>query len=153
MGADDGAPGRIVADTWHAQARRRIDDREIAAELVETLVEQARHHRARAVQRIAGLASPETRLGAPPAPPLGRRHAERGLRGLQRGVESIGSPVATHLSHPLAEDGIELDPVAVAVDDWMVQARPDLRCRQVPVPAHVLSPPRSTGCAPRACWA
>src|SRR5206468_5869158 len=102
-----------------AQARGRIDDREVAAELVEALVEQARHHRGRAVERVAGLAGPEAWLGETPAPPLGERHAQRVLRGLHRGVEPIGSPVATDLSHALAEDGIALDPVAVAVDEWV----------------------------------
>src|SRR5262249_18344291 len=53
---------------------------------------------------------------------------------------SIGSLVATDLSHALAEDGVELHPVAVTVDDRMAEARPDLRRCQVPVRAHVLSP-------------
>src|SRR5207253_10928984 len=92
-----------------------------------------------AIERVSGLASPEARLGDPPAPPLGERHAQRVLRGLQRGQESLGGQVAAHLSHSLAEDGIELDPVPVTVDDWMVQARPDLCRRLMSVAAHVLS--------------
>src|SRR4029453_18851887 len=44
--------------------------------------------------------------------------------------------------HALAEDGVELDPVAVAVDDRVIEMRPDFRRRAMPLPAHVPSPPR-----------
>ena len=61
VGADHRAPRRVVLDARQAQPGGRIDDREIGADLVQPLIEQMRHHRGGAVERVAGLAGPEAR--------------------------------------------------------------------------------------------
>ena len=58
--ADHGAPGRVVRDARDAEPGGRIDDAEIDAELVEPVVEQARHHRRGAVERVGRLAAPSS---------------------------------------------------------------------------------------------
>ena len=143
VGANHRAPGVVVADARHAQAGGRVDDREVGAELVEPLVEQARHHRGGAIERVLRLAAPEGGLGDAPAPPLGDRHAQRIARGLHGGEEAVGGLVAADLAHPLAEDGVEFDPVAVAVDDRMFEARADLCRRSMAVSSRM--PPPTTG--------
>ena len=141
VGANDRPPGVVIADSRHAQAGGRVDDREIGAKLIKALVEQARHHRGRAIERVLGLTAPEGRLGDAPALSFGDRHAQRVARGLHRGEESVGGPIAANLSHSLAEDGVEFDPVTVTVDHRMVQARTDLCCRLMTISAHVRSSP------------
>ena len=55
------------------------------------------------------------------------------------GVEAVAGLVAADLPHALAEDGIEFDPVAVPVDDRVIEMRSDVRRRAMPVPAQVPS--------------
>src|SRR5207247_565101 len=131
--------GGVVADRRHAQPGGGIDDGVVAAELVQALIEQARHHRGGAVERVRRLAGPEARLGDAPPPALAERHAERVFGGLQCGEPSVGGLVAADPAHPLGEDGVELDPVPVAVDDRVAEARADLRGSLVAVAAHVPS--------------
>ena len=78
-------------------------------------------------------------------PPLGDRHAQRVAGRLHRGEEPVGGQVAADLPHPLGEDGIELDPVAVPVDHRMVETRSDLRGSWMTVIAHVAFSPRPAG--------
>ena len=137
--ANHRAPGGVVADPRHAQPGGGIDDGVVAAELVQALIEQARHHRGGAVERVRRLAGPEARLGDAPPPALAERHAERVFGGLQCGEPSVGGLVAADPAHPLGEDGVELDPVPVAVDDRVAEARADLRGSLVAVAAHVPS--------------
>ena len=139
VGADDRTACLVVADARQAQTGRRIDDREIGAKLVEALVKQARHHGRGAVERILGLPAPECRLGDAPSLALGQRHAQRVARGLHRGQETVSGPVTAHLSHTLAEDGVEFDPVAIPVDHRMAQAGTDLVRGRMSCGAHVVS--------------
>ena len=80
---------------------------------------------------------------ATPALALGHRHAQGVDRGLHGGVEAVAGLVAADLPHALAEDGIEFDPVAVPVDDGVIEMRSDVRRRAMPVPAQVCLPKRA----------
>ena len=141
VGANHRSPGVVIADARHAQTGGRVDDREIGAELVKALVEQARHHRGRAIERVLRLTAPEGWLRDTPALSFGDRHAQRVARGLHRGEEPVGGPIAANLAHSLAEDGVEFDPVTVTVDHRVVQVRANLCWRLMPISAHVLSSP------------
>ena len=152
VGAHDRSPGGIIVDSRQAQAGGRVDDREIGAELVETLVEQTGHHRGGAIERVFRLPAPEGGLGDTPSPPLGDRHAQRVARGPHRGEEAVGGLVAANLSHAVAENGIEFDPVTVTVDDRVAQARADLCRCAMPVSAHMLSSPGATVSCHTSCY-
>ena len=124
--ADHRAPGLAVGDAVNAEPGGRVDDAEIEAELIEAVVEHARHHRGGAVAGIG-------RLPAPIA-----FHADAtALALLDREVQRIGDPplrrdkpvsrlVAGRLAHFFSEDRRVLDPMPVAVDDRMAEFRMDL---------------------------
>src|SRR6202008_1482209 len=57
--ADHRAPRRVVGDARDAEPGGRVDDRVVQAQLVEPVVEKARHHRRRAVYRVGRLPAPE----------------------------------------------------------------------------------------------
>src|SRR5215470_14999246 len=50
--ADHGAPGLVILDARDAQPRGRVNDAEIDPQLVEPVVEHARHHRGGAVAGV-----------------------------------------------------------------------------------------------------
>src|ERR1700730_8602414 len=58
--ANHRAPGLVVLDARYAEPRGRIDDAEIDPQLVEAIVQHARHHRRGAVAGVGGLPSPIT---------------------------------------------------------------------------------------------
>src|SRR5439155_143438 len=59
------------------EAGRRVDDTEVDAEVVQTLVEEAREHRRRPVEDVLTRRPPEGLLAHPTPPPLGQGHPER----------------------------------------------------------------------------
>ena len=120
--ADHGAPGLVVGDARDGKTGRRIDDAEIDAELVEPVVEHARHHRRGAVARVGRLATPIAFHGHATLLAFGNRQAECVGDAPLGGDETIGRLVARHLAHTLGEDRVVLDPMAVAVDDGMLYA-------------------------------
>ena len=68
---DHGPPGGVVLNPRKAQPGGRIDDDKVEPEFVEAVVEQPRHHRGRAVERVFRLAGPEGLLSDALLPPLG----------------------------------------------------------------------------------
>jgi hypothetical protein len=74
VGADRSATRLVVLNARQAQPGRRVDHGEIGADLIEALVEQLRHHRGGAVERVFALAVPEIRLRDAPLGELGRGH-------------------------------------------------------------------------------
>ena len=121
VGADHGAAGRVVHDARQPQPGGRIDDREIGADLVEPLIQQMRDHRRGAVVGVAGLAGPEAGHRYAPPLALGDAQHQRVAGRRHRLEEPVGREVAAHLAHLLGEDRIVLDPMAVAVNDRVVQ--------------------------------
>jgi hypothetical protein len=136
VGADHGAPGLVILDPRQPQPGRRIDHREIGADLVEALVEQLWHHRGRPVERVLALAVPEIGLCYAPLGPLGRGHLQP-LAGTPRRQKAVGRLVAADLAHLLGEDRRKLDPVTVAVDDRVLELCMDLGRAQMAIAAHV----------------
>jgi hypothetical protein len=75
--AHHGAPGLVVGNARDAEAGGGIDHAEIDAELVEPVVEHARHHRRGAIARVGRLARPVALHGDAALLALGDRQAER----------------------------------------------------------------------------
>ena len=144
VGTDNGAPCRVILDARQAQPGGRIDDREIGADLVEPLVEEMRHHRRRAVISVAGLASPEARHRHPAPAALLDAHQQRVAGHRHRGEEPVRRQITAHLAHLLTEHRIVLDPMAVAVDDRVIELGADLRRGEVGVTAHEFPPRRGS---------
>ena len=71
--------------------------------------------------------------------PLGRGHLEP-LTGPPWCQKAVGRLVAADLAHLLGEDRRKLDPMAVAVDDRMLDLGVDLRRAQMTVAAHGVLP-------------
>jgi hypothetical protein len=136
VGAYHGAPRLVVLDARQAQAGGRVDHGEIRADLVEPLVQHLRHHRRRPVESVLGLAVPEIGQGDPALVARLRGHLERLGGRVHRRKEPCGGLVADGLAHLLAEDREEFEPVAVAVDDRVLEAGVDFRGAQML--AHVL---------------
>ena len=86
----------------------------------------AAFHRRGAVERVLGLAVPEIGLRNAALGALRGQHLERVGGGLQRLEEAVGSLVAARLAHLLAEHGRIFEPVAVTVDDRVVEFGVDL---------------------------
>ena len=83
VGAAEGAPQLVRRQAVVAEPGGRIDHGEVEPEVVQALVEEARHHRGRAVQRVLGRQEPERLLPDPAAAALGHGHAsELGMRAL-----------------------------------------------------------------------
>jgi hypothetical protein len=122
VGTDHRAARLVVPDPGQPQPGGGIDDGKVGAELVHPVVEQPRHHRRRAVQGVAGLAGPEPGHCNATAFAFGHGHTEGGPGGIHRGKETVRRSVAANLSHLLGKDGVILDPVAITVDDRMLEA-------------------------------
>jgi len=123
--ADDGAAGLVVGDAVDAESRRRIDDREVDADLLEAVVEHPRHHRGGAVASIGRLARPIGLHGDATLLALRDRELERVGNALLALDEPVRRLVAGNLAHPLREDREIFEPVAVGVDDRMLEAGTD----------------------------
>ncbi len=143
--ADHCAACRVVGDAWDAQPGGGIDDAVIQTELVEPVVEEARHHRGRAVERVGRLPAPEA------------FHPEAALRALGGGQlegigdaplrlqKPVGTEIADRFAYSLAEHGCVLHPMSVAVDDRVLEMLPDFfGCA---MRAH-LAPPEKTSMTP-----
>src|SRR5208282_2991603 len=136
--ADHGAPGLVILDARYAEPRRRVDHAEIDPQLVEAVVEHARHHRGGAVAGVGRLAPPITLHSDAPAPPLGdgeRQHVGDAAHMFEQPVARL---VAGGLAHVLGEYRPIFDPMAVAVDNGVVQPGTDLLRVVFFVRAHAL---------------
>ena len=118
LGAQEGHP------------HRRVDDREVEAELVEARAQQPGEGRRGQVEGVARRERPPRESGAPLPGPLlvgeqvpGQLQAER--RARRRGVDrdALGA-------HVCGQSRPELEGVAVGVDHGMAQPLADLRRRQ-----------------------
>jgi hypothetical protein len=138
VGADHGAAGGVVLDARQAEPGGRIDDREIEADLVQPVVQHLRHHRGGAVERVLGLAVPEIRHRHALLPPLLGGHLQCVGGGLQRCQKPVRREIAAGLAHFLAEYRRVFEPVAVAVNDGMLQIGANFR--GAPVGAHAFLP-------------
>ena len=126
VGADHSAPRRVVLDARQAQPGGRIDNHKVEAQLVEAVVEQLRHHRRGAVERVFRLAAPEGLLTQTLIAALGDRHREQLAGRPHRLQKAVRGQIAADLTHLVAEHRIVFDPMPVAIDDWMVDFRTDL---------------------------
>jgi hypothetical protein len=104
------------------EAERGVEHREVDPEVVEPLVEELRDHRGRAVERGGGLAPPR-RAGGAPIQPLGRRHVVPAAVDVLGGLlhEPLGHRRTRGLAEVIEEDRHRLEPVAVAVDDGVIE--------------------------------
>ncbi len=118
--AHDGPARLVVGDARDAEPAGRVDHAEIDADLVEPVVEHARHHRRGAVAGVGRLAAPIALHGDAALLAFGDRQAERVGCAPLAGEEAIGGLVTGCLAHFLGEDRGVFDPVAVSVDDGMV---------------------------------
>jgi len=126
VGADYGAPGRVVLDARKAQSGGRVDDDKVEAQFVEAVVQQLRHHRGGAVERVFRLARPKGLLTDALVAAFGDRHREVLAGQAHRLQKPLRGKVAADLAHPVAEHRIVFDPMPVAIDDRMVDFGPDL---------------------------
>jgi hypothetical protein len=102
VGADHGAPRRVIGYARKAQPGGRVDDREIETDLVEAIVEQPRHHRGGAVECVFRLASPEGLLGDALVPPFGDRQRQR-LAGRRHCLQkAVCRQIAADFAHLFA---------------------------------------------------
>ena len=126
VGAAGGAARLAVADARHAQTARRIDDCEIEPDLVEALIEESRKDRSREVARVLGGMRPERLLADTAAPPLLDRHRQHAARAAADRAPAAHRGLAADLAELLGEDGPVFDPVAVGVDNRMIETGFDL---------------------------
>ena len=114
-----------IADVDGDEAVGRVQDGDVEAELVEPLVEQAREHRSRPVEGVTRGDAPPRGLDDAKAP------AHLFVDSLERptavddGVEALRHRFAGQVDQQVPDEGKEFDQVSVAVDDRVVQLRPD----------------------------
>jgi hypothetical protein len=126
VGANYRAPRRVVLNARKAQPGGRVNDDKIEAQLVETIIEQFRHHRGGAVECVFRLAGPKGLLGAACVAALGDGHRQQ-LAGRPHCLQKpVRGQIAADLAHLVAEHRIVFDPMPVAIDDRMVDFRADL---------------------------
>src|SRR5439155_441846 len=85
------------------EAGRRVDDTEVHAEVVQTLVEEAREHRRRPVEDVLTRRPPEGLLAYPTPPPLGQGHPERArdaVAGERRGRRAHAARSYSDFTYP-----------------------------------------------------
>src|SRR5207244_918698 len=126
VGATDASAQPRVRHAVIPEAGRRVDNTKVDPEVVQALVQQAGQHRRRPVEDVLAGRPPEGLLAYPAPPPLGQGHPERAGDAVASDRQSLGRGVPTDALELLAHDGRILEPVAVGVDDRMVQARAKL---------------------------
>ena len=102
VGAAQGAPQLVRRQAVVAKAGGRIDHGEVEPEIVQALVEEPRHHRGRAVQRVFCRQEPERFLPDPPAAALGHRHRQRIANARARQRQRFHCGVAADTAELLA---------------------------------------------------
>ena len=122
VGAADRAAQPRVLHTMEREPGGRIHDAQVDAELVQPLVHEPWHHRGRAIEHVFARRGPERFLAHPAPAPLGERHLERVGDALGGGVEAFDRGRAADAAELLLHDGPVFDPVAVGVDDRVVEA-------------------------------
>ena len=143
FGGDDvvgagGATARLaIADARHAQTARRIDECEIEPDLVEALIEESRKDRSREVARVLGGMRPERLLADAAPPPLLDRHRQHAARAAADRAPAAHRGLAADLAELLGEDGPVFDPVAVGVDNRMIETGFDLGGGQMGAHGHL----------------
>jgi hypothetical protein len=137
VGAASGAARLAIADARHPQTAGRIDDCEIEPDLVEALIEEPRKNRSREVARILGRMGPERLLADTAPPPLLDRHRQHAARAAADRAPAAHRGLAADLAQLLGEDGPVFDPVAVGVDNRVVEAGFDLGGGQMGAHGHL----------------
>jgi hypothetical protein len=125
-GAAHRAAHLVVLDPRRDQSRARIENREIEAELIETLVEQPRDDSGRAIERVLRRLHPETLGGDAEVGPFRGHHPDRRADAMVRRDERVGDARSGDASQVVDDRGAELDVVAVGIDHRMTQACADL---------------------------
>jgi hypothetical protein len=118
-----GAAQLLVGIAHVEETQGGVEQAEVDAEVVQPLVEEARDHGGGAVEGIGGLAPPGGPVLPPVSPLLAAPLVPAGLRLLLH--EMVGHRRARHLPEIVEEDRHRLQPVAVAVDDGMVEPGAD----------------------------
>ena len=75
--------------------------------------------------------APERLLADAPPAPLLDRHAQRAARAVANCVPTLDRVLAADLPQLFGKDRALFDPVSVGADDWMVEPRLDLCCREM----------------------
>src|SRR5262249_40101936 len=116
------APRLLFLVERDPESRSRIEHGEVYPELVQPLIEQPRHQLGRAVESVAGRHRPECFLCAMRSLALGGRFLERPRAVVIESEEAVDRALAAVLFQLLADDWRELEPVAIGVDDWVLQS-------------------------------
>ncbi len=125
------------------EAHRRIEDREVDAELVEALVEQRGKVRGRTVAQVVGLPSPPRRH-RPPLFPHGHvaavRERRRGVEGARRArQEAVAERRAAGLleirDDLVVEERTDLHEMTVGIDDRMADLPRELPRHEYRLPS------------------
>ncbi len=114
-----------IADVDGDEAVGRVQDGDVEAELIEPVVEQAREHRGRPVEGVAGGDAPPRGLDDAMAPAQLVADSLERPTAVDDGVEALRQRLAGQLDQQVPDEGKELDQVSVAVDDRVVQLGPD----------------------------
>ena len=133
-GPDVGETKLVVRNPPKTQPLRRVEHREIDAEIVEARPQEAWEHGGRTVERVGGGRKPEGRSNCALGLPLFRREAVPSvvLVALHKLDVALDHARAGHLLEVVENDRLDLEEVAVGVNDGMVELRPDLSRRGRP---------------------
>src|SRR5215469_2533156 len=122
--AADDAAQFIVADMRREESLTRIQNGEIEPHLVETLMEQARQSRSRAVESILRRIRPEHRTRSTEFASLRRRDMvpTKVECRIPCGLVTFENFAAAHVSDVIKKGGLELHDVSIGVDYRMSNA-------------------------------
>src|SRR5207245_6201921 len=109
----------VIADEGHGEAGSRVEHGEVQSELVEALVEQARKHRGRAVQRVPGRKGPPALLRTASVAALLNRELEVAHDTFVAQPEGLHNAAAAHALEVLADGRSKFQPVPVSIDHGM----------------------------------
>jgi hypothetical protein len=119
--ADHCTPCLVIVDAGYAEPRSRVDHGEIEPQLVEPVIEHARHHRGSAVTGVGSLAPPEALHRDAATASLGDRQRERFGDAMHVPQQPVRPLVTDGLAHLLGEHRPVFDPMAVAIDNRVAE--------------------------------
>src|SRR3954447_10719621 len=134
-GAGERRAQLVVSEVDRGEPVGGIRDRDVDADLIQPSVEKRREHRSRAVERVAGRASPPGQAHEAELAPLRRRKAGDDAAAADDEVEPLGDRFTREVHENVAYEGQVLDDVPVTVDDRVIDCGPDrsdLHARFVP---------------------
>ncbi len=112
----------VVVECHRHQTQRRVQQREVDADVVEALVQQLRQHRGGAIERVHTRQRPPSRTAVTHGAPSRIVHCAHERRAADHLVEPARDVVAGLVGNQIPHQRHELDAMTVGVDHGVIES-------------------------------